>query len=474
MSSTKSTTMAQAQRWVLVLASTASLLVGLDVLVVSTALPTIQADIGASPEELQWTVNAYTLVFAVLLMPASAWGDRFGRRRVFVTGLGIFAVASALCALASSAELLIAARAAQGVGAALIMPTALGLLTGTFAPADRPRALGVFASTTGASVSLGPVIGGLVVHGLSWPWIFWLNVPLGVLLAVAARRTLPESDRVDAKVDVPGVLLVSLGSLAVVWGLVRGNDVGWASDEIAVSFALGLLGFAAFVYREATASAPMLPLSLFKDQRFSLGTAGIFFLWGSALGAVYYIAQFFQAGQGHDALSAGLRLAPWGLATVVVPRLVGRRIPAVGELRFIWSGTLLHAISLLAIALLASEDRSYAWLVGPLILSGLGCAMAIPALQSQALSAMDRSLVGTASGAFSMLRQLGGATGLAAMGAGFGLTGTYAGPTSFLDGFTVALIVGAAVAAAAGACSALSSVRHRLRTSRTPVAGITT
>jgi EmrB/QacA subfamily drug resistance transporter len=452
----------RAQRWVLVLASAASLLVGLDVLVVSTALPTIRADIGASPEQLQWTVNSYTLVFAVLLMPAVAWGDRFGRRRVFLAGLTVFSIASLFCALATGPEALIAARSVQGLGAALVMPTALGLLTGAFEPADRPRALGVFASTTGASVSLGPILGGLVVHGLSWPWIFWLNVPLGLALAWATRTHVPESERVATRVDVPGVAWVGLGSLGVVWGLVRGNDAGWASPEVIAAFAVGLAGFAAFLRREATTTAPMMPLSLFRESRFAAGTTGIFLLWGSALGAIYFIAQFFQAGQGHDALGAGLRLAPWGLATVLVPRLVARRIPTVGEAPFIWSGTLLHGAGLLTIGLLATEDRSYAWLCLPLVLSGVGCAMAIPALQSQALSAVDRRLAGTASGAFSMVRQLGGATGLAAMGAAFGAAGSYASSERFSAGFTAALVVGAVIAGAAAVTGGLADLRHRM------------
>jgi EmrB/QacA subfamily drug resistance transporter len=453
------------QRWVLAVTATASLLVGLDVLVVATAVTTIRADLGATPEQLQWIVNAYTLAFAVLLMPATAWGDRYGRRRVFSTGLAIFVASSCLCAVASSPGVLIAARSLQGAGAAFIMPMALALLTGAFQPDQRPRALGVFASTTGVSVPLGPLIGGLVVHGVSWPWIFWLNVPLGLALVFAARLRVPESEPTYARIDGPGVVFIALGSLGIVWGLIRGNEAGWTSGEVSVAFVIGLVSLAGFVVRERYARLPMLPLQLFRSARFSAGTVGIFFLWGSALGAVYFVAQFFQSGQGLDALAAGVRLAPWGLATVLVPRVVGKLVPRFGEPLFIVAGTALHAASLLALATLASTGREFAVLVLPLVFSGIGVAMAIPALQSLALSSMQRERIGTASGAFSMMRQLGGAAGVAAMVAGFGVAGSYGTRHAFTDGFADALLIGAGFAAAAGlAGAAVPAIRRLGRT----------
>ncbi len=449
------------KRWVLVLTSIASLLVGLDALVVSTALTTIRADLGASAEQLQWLVNAYVLAFAVLLMPAAAWGDRFGRRRLLGFGLAVFVAASVLCALATTPELLIMARTLQGAGAAFVMPMTLALLTGTFEPGERPRALGIFASTTGVSVSLGPLIGGVVVQGVSWPWIFWLNLPLGLALLIGVRLFVPETERTASRVDLPGMVLIGVAALGLVWGLIRGNEAGWASAEVITAFVVGLVGLAGFLIRERYARAPMLPLSLFRSARFTAGTAGIFFLWGSSLGAIYFLAQFLQSGQGWSALEAGLRLAPWGLATVLVPRVVGRLIPRYGEPVFIWSGTALNAICLTVIAVLATPDQSYAVLVVPLILSGVGVAMAIPALQSLTLSSVEPRRIGTASGAFSMLRQLGGAAGVAAMVAGFGATGSYETQESFTRGFTVALIVGAVFAAVAGLAGLLGAVARR-------------
>ena len=438
------------QRWVLAVASGSSLLVGLDALVVSTAATTVRADLGATPDQLQWMVNAYTLAFAVLLMPASALGDRFGRRRMFTTGLVLFVAASCACALATAPGPLIAARAVQGVGAAFVMPLALALLTAAFAPADRPRALGVFAATTGASVPLGPLIGGAVVQGVSWPWIFWLNVPLGLGLAVAALRRVPESAPLPARIDAGGVALVAVGALGVVWGLVRGNTVGWTGGEVLAALAVGLVGIAGFAGWEARMHAPMLPLDLFRNRGFSAGSATIFFLWGSALGAVYFMAQFLQTGQGDDALGAGVRLLPWGLFVVLVPRVVMRLVPRFGAWPFAAGGALLHAASLAALSALAAPDRAYAALAVPLALSGTGVAMAIPAAQALALGALAGPRIGTAAGAFSMLRQLGGAAGVAAAVAAFGVRGGYASPGSFTDGFAAAVAACAGFAVAAG------------------------
>jgi EmrB/QacA subfamily drug resistance transporter len=440
-----------ARRWVLVVTSAAALLVGLDALVVSTAVTTIRADLGASSGQLGWMVNAYTLAFAVLLMPASALGDRYGRRRMFTLGVLVFAAASCGCAVASGPGLLIAARAFQGAGSAAIMPLALALLTAAFPPEQRAGALGVFAATTGISVPLGPLVGGAVVHGISWPWIFWLNVPLGLALALAARLRVAESETSRTRIDVAGLTLVAAGSLGVVWALVRADESGWTSPEIVTAFAVGVAGLAAFVLWERHTQGPMLALTLFENARFSAGAATIFFLWGSALGSVYFMAQFFQSAQGHDALGAGVRMAAWGATTVIVPRLVGRRIPRHGERIFIVTGMALHAGSLLWLAGVAGPARGYAWLVVPLVLSGAGCAMAIPAAQSLALSSVKGVEVGMAAGAFSMLRQLGGAAGVAAMVAGFTGFGSYAGASSFTGGFRAALVVGAGFAAVAGA-----------------------
>jgi EmrB/QacA subfamily drug resistance transporter len=433
------------RRWALALTSTASLLVVLDALVVSTALSSIRADLNASIEQLEWTVNAYVLAFAVLLMTGAALGDRLGRRRVFVSGLGLFAGASVACALAPDAGWLIAARSVQGAGAALVMPLALALLSVAFPPALRPKALGVFAGVSGLAVPVGPLFGGAVVEGISWPWIFWLNVPIALLLIPLALRFIEESRGADTAIDLPGLALVTGSAFGIVWGLVRGNSAGWGSAEVVLALALGGLLTAAFVGWELRSRAPMLPPRLFRSRAFSAGNAAIFFHWASALGALFFMAQFLQAGLGFGPLEAGLGLMPWGATTVVVPQIVGRLITRFGERPFIAVGLALNALALIWIALIAEPDVAYWQLAAPLVLSGTGIAMSLPAAQSSVLTSVAPGDVGKASGTFSTMRQLGGAFGVAVLVAVFAEAGSYASAAAFTDGFAAAMAACAAV-----------------------------
>jgi EmrB/QacA subfamily drug resistance transporter len=427
------------QRWVLALTATASLMVVLDALVVSTALASIRADLGASIEQLEWTVNAYVLIFAVLLMTGAALGDRFGRRRVFVIGLGLFAAASAACALASTVGWLIAARVLQGAGAALVMPLSLALLSAAFPPALRPKALGTFAAVSGLAVLLGPLFGGAVVEGISWPWIFWLNVPVALLLIPLALTRIEESTGPDTRIDVPGLALVSGAALGIVWGLVRGNPAGWGSTEVVLSLALGVLLLAVFVGWELRTPEPMLPMRLFRSRSFSAGNAAIFFHWGSALGALFFMAQFLQSGLGYGPLEAGLGLMPWGLTPVIIAQTVGRLINRFGERPFIATGLSLNALALISIALVAEPGVDYWQLAIPLFLSGSGIAMSIPAAQSAVLTSVAPPDIGKAAGIFSTMRQLGGAFGVSILVAVFASAGSYSSVDAFSDGFVAAL-----------------------------------
>jgi len=262
--------------WVLVLTSVASLMVALDALVVTTALSTIRIDLGASIEALQWTMNAYNLSFAVLLLTGAALGDRLGRRRIFIAGLILFVAASAACALARSAGFLIAARAVQGAGAALVMPLAMALLSAAYPPQERGKALGIFSGLTGLALIAGPVLGGVVAEGIAWQWIFWINIPIGLVAIPLARSRIPESFGPAAAVDIPGVVLVTGAALGLVWGLMRGNNAGWTSPEVAAALVAGFLLAFAFVAWELRASAPMLPMRLFRSRAFSSGNAASF------------------------------------------------------------------------------------------------------------------------------------------------------------------------------------------------------
>jgi EmrB/QacA subfamily drug resistance transporter len=448
------------QRWVLRLTALASLMVVLDALVVSTALSTIRRDLHASPAQLEWTVNGYALSFAVLLMTAAVLGDRFGRRRILCVGIGVFVAASAGCALSPSVGWLIACRVLQGAGAALVMPVALALLGAAFPPADRPRALGVFAGVTGLAVPLGPLLGGAVVQGISWPWIFWLNVPSGLALIALVLARIGESHGPRGAVDAPGVLLVTGAALAIVWGLVRGNPAGWDSPEVIGSLTAGVILTVGFVICEHRASAPMLPMRLFASRRFSAGNAVAFFHWASAFGAVFFMSQFLQNGLGYGPLAAGLRLMPWGATTIIVPQLAGRLISRFGERPFVVGGMSLHGGSMVWIALVAGPHLAYVQLVVPLILSGAGVAMSLPAAQSAVLSAVEPQDIGRASGAFSTLRQLGGAFGVAMLVAVFAGAGGYGSRQAFSDGFVAAIAAcGGLALAAALAGSALPGRR---------------
>jgi EmrB/QacA subfamily drug resistance transporter len=439
------TTEGSRRTWVLVITSIASMMVVLDALVVATALTAIRTDLGASITELEWTVNAYGLSFAVLLMTAAAAGDRWGRRRVFTIGVAVFAVASLACAAAPNVATLIAGRVLQGAGAAFVMPLALALLGAAFPPDQRSRALGVFASVSGVAVALGPLFGGAVVAGISWPWIFWINVPLGAALGYFALTRIEESRGSDRTVDVPGLVLITVGSLGLVWALVQGNTAGWGSAEIVGSIVVGLIALGAFAGWQRRAASPMLPLHLFRSRRFAAGNVVIFFHWGSALGAVFFMAQFLQTGLGYGPLTAGLALAPWGLTTTVIPQVAGRLVGRFGERPFIVAGLGLHSLAMVWIALVADPAVSYWAIVAPLVISGSGIAMCLPAAQSAVLTSVAPRFIGKASGAFSAMRQLGGAFGVAVLVVGFASAGSYTSSAAFTDGFAAALVVSAAL-----------------------------
>jgi len=459
----------RAQGWALVLASAASFMVVLDLLVVATALSTIRRDLGASIGQLEWTVNAYTLTFAVLLMTAAAVGDRLGRRRVFAVGLGVFAAASAACALAPGVGALIAARAVQGAGAAMIMPLALALLNAAFPPQRRGWAMGIFGAVTALAAVVGPVLGGAITQGLAWQWIFWLNVPLALLAIPLALRRLTESHGPQAPLDLPGLALASGASLGLVWGLVRGTSAGWGSPEVAGTLAAGAVLAVAFAGWESRARAPMLPMRLFASRAFSAGNAAIFFLNASLTGAVFFTAQFLQVSLGQDPLAAGIRLLPWGLAPFLIAPRAGKLADRIGERPLIVCGLLLQAAGLAWIAAVAAPGLTYSAMLAPMILSGAGFAMALPAVTKAVVGSVPPADIGKASGAYSTMRQLGGAFGVAILAAVFAGSGSYASAAAFSDGFAPATAAAAGLAVA-GVLAALGLPGRAHRAQPAPAA----
>jgi EmrB/QacA subfamily drug resistance transporter len=460
--------LSRAQGWALALASVASFMVVLDMLVVATALNTIRRDLGASIADLEWTVNAYTLTFAVLLMTASAIGDRFGRRRVFAAGLALFTVASAGCALAPGVGWLIAARAVQGAGAAMVMPLALAVLNTAIPPQRRGWAMGIFGAVTSLAVVVGPVLGGAITQGIAWQWIFWLNVPIGLVAMAGVRRRLDESYGPRAALDLPGLALGTGAALGLVWGLVRGSSAGWGSPEVAGALAGGAALIAAFIRWERHARAPMLPMRLFAARGFSAGNAVTFLLNASTTGAVFFMAQFLQIGLGLDPLDAGLRLLPWGAAPLLIAPRAGRLADRIGDRPLIVSGLALQGAALAWIAIIAAPHVSYAALVAPLFISGAGLGLAIPAVTKAVVGSVPLGDIGKASGAFSTMRQLGGAFGVAILAAVFTAAGSYASPGAFSDGFAPALGAAAGLALAGGlaalALPALPGPRNQVST----------
>jgi EmrB/QacA subfamily drug resistance transporter len=431
--------------WTFAITSVALFMVSLDNLVVTTALPVIRTDLGASLEDLEWTVNAYTLTFAVLLLTGAALGDRFGRRRMFSLGLAIFTAGSVAAALAPSVEALNVARAVQGLGGAIVMPLTLTLLSAAVAPEKRGLALGAWGGIGGLAIAFGPVVGGAVVEGIAWQWIFWLNVPIGLVLVPLAMRRLRESHGPGGRLDLVGVALASAGLFGIVWGLVRGNAQGWASTEIVASLVLGALLVGAFVVWELRASAPMLPMRFFRSAAFSLSNLASFLMFLGMFGSIFLLAQFFQTVQGYSPLGSGLRILPWTLAPMFIAPVAGALSDRISPKRIIGTGLSLQAIALAWIALVSTPTVSYSTLIAPFVVAGVGMALFFAPVANVVLSAVRRDEEGQASGANNAIRELGGVFGVAVLAAIFSHVGGYETAETFSDGMNTAVLVGAAL-----------------------------
>jgi EmrB/QacA subfamily drug resistance transporter len=458
-----------AQYWVLALASLGAFMVALDALVVTTALGTIRVDLGASVAQLEWTVNAFTLSFAVLLMTGATLGDRLGRKRVFTVGLGVFTAASAGCALSPDAGWLIAGRAIQGIGAALVTPVAVAMVSAAVPPRRRGWALGIFSSAIGLAVLSGPVVGGGITEGIAWQWVFWLNVPIGLAAITLVLVRIEESFGPRVGLDVVGIGLVSAASLGLVWGLVRANSVGWSSVEVPATLAVGAVLTAGFVVWERRAAQPMLPVQLFRSRAFSAGNAVSFLLFASNLSLTFFFAQFHQIALGQSPLQAGLRLLPWTAPLVVGAPRVGALVDRVGERALVVGGLLIQAAGTAWLAAVASPHVAYAALVVPMIVIGIGTTLAMPACQKAVVGAVAPSDIGRASGTFTTMRWFGGVFGIAIAVAVFAEAGGYGSPGAFSDGFVAAAGVSAGLALlGAIAGTGLGHARAALVTVPTP------
>ena len=431
--------------WTLGLVSVGLFMVVLDNLVVSVALPSIQRDLHASIQSLEWTVNAYVLAYAVLLLTGAALGDRFGRKRMFIVGIALFTASSAAAALAPTTGLLIAARALQGIGAAVVTPLTLTLLADAFPPARRGLALGVWSGISGIAVALGPLVGGAVVQALSWQWIFWINVPIGIVLAPLAAVRLTESLGPSRRLDLRGLALASTGLFGLVYGVVRSQSLGWTSPEIVVALGLGALLVIAFVGHELRTPEPMLPMGFFANRGFAVTNAVSLAMWFGMFGSIFFLSKYLQNVLHNTPLQAGVKLLAWTGATMLVAPLAGLFSERYGSRWFMAGGLALQAIALGWLATIAGIGQDYASMVAPFILAGAGMALVFAPSANAVLSSVQANQAGQASGATNAIRELGGVLGVAVLATVFTSHGSYVSPQAYVDGLVPAIWVGASV-----------------------------
>ncbi|MDH6568449.1 EmrB/QacA subfamily drug resistance transporter [Streptomyces sp. SAI-117] len=447
--------------WALVITSVAGFMAALDNLVVTTALPSIREDLGGALHDLEWTVSAYTLTFAVLLMTGAALGDRFGRRRLFLAGLTVFTGASAAAALAPGIDSLIAARAVQGVGAAIMMPLTLTLLTAAVPAAKRGMAYGIWGAVNGLAVASGPLIGGSLTEHISWQWIFWLNVPLGLALLPLARLRLAESHGTGAPLDIPGTLLASGGLFGIVYGLVRGPSDGWTDSVVLLALFTGSALLAAFVLYSTRAKNPMFPMRLFRSRAFSGINAASLLMFLGMFGSIFLLSQYMQGVLGYSPTEAGLRMLPWTGMPMLVAPIAGILSDRVGGRPVVATGLFLQAAGLAYMASVVTVDASYSAQLPGLVLSGIGMALFFAPASNLVMSSVLPREQGIASGANNALREVGGALGIAVMASIFSSQGGYESGQSFVDGLRPALVTGAAVVALAGVATLAIPSRKR-------------
>jgi EmrB/QacA subfamily drug resistance transporter len=447
---------------VLALTSISFFMVSLDALVVVTALPAIHASIGGSIATLEWAVNAYGLTFAAGIITAAALGDRLGNRRVYVAGLIVFTVASAACALAPNSGLLIAARAVQGLGSAAVTPLALTILARAFPAARRGTIVGIWGGIGGLAVAGGPLVGGAVVQGLDWHWIFWINVPIGLAAVVGSALFLPGDRGSAARLDLPAVPLIAGGAAALAWALVRAGGSGWGDSQAIAAFVVGAVLLAGFVLRERRAAEPMLPPRLLRVRAFTAASLTGFCMSGAIFSAAFLTAQYFQLGLGYSPLATGLRLLPWTATPMVVAPLAGSLADRIGPRPLLVTGLVLQAAGLAWVALVASTTAGggYGRFVVPLVIAGVGVSMALPTVLTAALGAVPPGDVGRASGVVNTMQRFGAAFGIALVTAVFAANGHLGSVSSFTAGYRPAMGVSAAISLL-GAAAAVAIGRRQ-------------
>jgi EmrB/QacA subfamily drug resistance transporter len=455
--------------WTFAITSIALFMTALDNLVVTTALPVIRAAFNSTLSDLEWVVNAYTLTFAVLLLTGAALGDRFGRRRLFVIGLVIFTAGSALAALSSTSTALIVARAIQGLGGAIVTPLSLTILSAAVPKERRAVALGAWGGIAGLAIAIGPLIGGAIAEGVAWQWIFWVNVPIGIVATILSYTFLTETRGPSTSLDLPGLGLISGALLGIVWGLVRANDLGWTDPMIASSLVIGGVLLIVFVAWEARTRNPMLPLFLFRSRAFSVANVVSLLMYFGMFGSIFLLAQFFQVVQHYSPLQAGLRTLPWTAMPIFVAPLAGLISTRIGTRPILVAGMALQAIALGWISTVLTPTTEYAVFAPIFVVAGTGMGLFFAPIANVVLSAVRPEEEGVASGATNAIREVGGVFGVAVLAAVFAANGSYASPTGYVDGLVPAMQVGAVALAVATLAAMVLPGRARGTTSELAV-----
>ncbi|WP_078900796.1 DHA2 family efflux MFS transporter permease subunit, partial [Streptomyces sp. SBT349] len=446
--------------WTLVVTGAATFMASLDNLVVTTALPVIRDDLGGDLADLEWIVNGYTLPFACLLLLGAALGDRFGRRRVFGAGVVLFTVASAGAALAGSTGALIAARAVQGAGAAILLPLSLTLISAAVPPERRGAAFGIWGAVNGLAVASGPLVGGAITEHIAWQWIFWLNIPIGLAVLPLVRLRLTESRGPNNRLDLVGTVLASTGLFGIVLSIVRGHEHGWTSGQVLAGFVLGALLLVGFVRWELRTPNPMLPMRFFRSRTFTAVNVASLLMYAGMFGSIFLLTQFLQLIQGYSPLEAGLRMLPWTAMPMIVAPIAGAMTDRIGGRPIVATGIGLMAVGLGWLALLADPDVTYASQVPAFVVAGIGMAMFFAPTGAMVMDAVPAAEEGIASGVNNALREVGGALGVAVLASVFASQGGYETPQRFTDGLVPALWLGVTALVAATAAVLLAAGRR--------------
>jgi len=458
--------------WTLASVSFALFMIMLDNTVVNVALPAIQRDLGIDVAELEWVVTGYALSFAVLMLTGGKLADMHGRRRIFLIGLAVFTFSSLLCGLAGTAELLTAARVLQGVGAAFMMPATLSIITATFPPKERGAALGIWAGVSAMALAIGPLVGGLITEHIGWNWIFYLNVPVGLAGLVAARLIIRESRDTshEQRLDLPGLVTSGIALFALVYALIEANSKGWTSPLILGLFAVAAVSGAAFVLLELHQRLPMFDMTLFHNPTFAGANTVALLVSLAMFGVFFFISLYMQNVLGYSAVRAGVAFLPMTVLIILVAPFAGRSSDRLGSRWLMTGGMTLVGCSLLVFAQL-QPDSSYFQLLPGMILGGVGMATTMTPMTAAVLSSVPVDKAGVGSGMLNTFRQVGGALGIALMGAilasgsNTALADGASKVDAFMNGLHHALYV-AAVIAFAAALTAAVTVRSHARSHR--------